>query len=373
MSPRLRRILLWVLPLGLLAAGLIWSALPRPVAVDLVTATTAPLTVRVEGEGQTRVRDVYVVSAPVAGEVQRLAVEVGDPVVGGKTVLATLHPADLAFLDSRARAAAEARVSAADAALTFAQGEMKRAERLSRDGTISRRAFEQATTALQEAEAEATAARAALLEPGADRAGSDCCITVTAPIDGVVLKVIQESRAVVPVGAPLVEVGDPHDLEIIADLLSTDAVQVRDGAAVRLDGWGGAALDGRVRRVEPAGFTKVSALGIDEQRVNVVIDFADPANLPPTLGHGFRVMARITVWQADATLTVPLGAVFRDGDGWAVFRVEDGTARLRPVTLGHTNGRIAEVSDGLSEGDTVILHPGDQVTDGLSVEARPAG
>lgn len=373
MSPLLRRILLWVAPLGLLVAVLSWTALPRPVPVDLATVSRAPLTVRVEGEGRTRVRDVYVVSAPLAGEVQRLPVKVGDPVKRGETVLATLHPADSGFLDSRAKATAEARLSAAAAALTFARGEMTRAERLSRDGTISRRAYDQAATALQAAEAEATAARAALIEPGETSSSTECCISVYAPVNGRVLKVIQESRAVVPVGAPLVEVGDARDLEILADLLSTDAVQVREGAAVRLDGWGGPPLDGLVRRVEPAGFTKLSALGIEEQRVNVVIDFADLAHVPETLGHGFRIMARIIVWQAEDVQTIPLGTVFRDGDHWAVFRVEDGIARQRTIEIGHTDGRTAEVLGGLRDGDRLVLYPSDTVIDGLAVEARPQG
>lgn len=396
MTPLFKRLLLWAVPLLALAAGLAVAFQPRPLPVDMAEVTRGPFDVRVSAEGRTRVRDVYRVSAPVAGDVQRLPVEVGDAVVAGETVLAVVRPAAPGFLDQRGAAEARAALAAADAAeaeaaaavrraeaaLTYARNELRRITTLAANGTVSRRALDQArseadgaSAALDSARAllevrrhELEAARARLMQPDTPADAEACCLRLTAPVDGRVLAVLQESRAVVPAGTPLVEVGDPAALEVVADVLSSDAVQIHPGATARLDDWGGPPLEGVVRTVEPTGFTKVSALGIEEQRVNVILDFAAPP--PDALGHGFRVMARVVTWRAEDTLIAPLGALFRDGDGWAVFRVEDGVARRQPVEVARLGEDRVALSSGLAAGDRIILHPSDRVHDGALVETR---
>lgn len=404
MTPKGKRLALWSVPVVLLVAGLAWALAPKPVPVDLAAAAVAPLTQTVEADGETRVRDIFVVSAPVGGTMERLGVQVGDVVADGEPV-AVIRPAAPGFLDSRAATAALAGVRAAEAAvavaraelartqsdLAFARGELDRNRRLARDGTVSRRSLEKAEAEFAAAEAalaaardglgareaQLEAARAQLIQPGivqsaeaAAAASETCCVHVAAPAGGRVLAVLQESEAVVRAGQPLLEVGDPRDLEVQVDLLSSDAVRVRPGMAATLLDWGGEPLAGVVRRIEPTGFTKVSALGIEEQRVNVVIDPAEGVRWPETLGHAFRVLARIDVWHSEGTLTVPMGAVFRDGDRWAVFRVADGRARLHPVALGRSDGLTAQVTDGLAEGDVLVLHPSDRVRDGTAVAPR---
>jgi HlyD family secretion protein len=213
---------------------------------------------------------------------------------------------------------------------------------------------------------------ARLIEPSSVAAPTDatCCVQIRAPASGRVLRIVQDSEAVVPPGAPLIEIGDPRDLEVIADLLTTEAVRIRPGAAVQIDGWGGPPIRGRVIRIDPAGFLKVSALGIEEQRVRVTIDFVDAPEVWALLGHDFRVTVHVTVWNADDVLTVPVGALFRKGDDWAVFVVKDGRAHIVPVRIDHRNNRTAEVISGLSPDDKVVLHPSDRVSDGVRVAAR---
>lgn len=399
MTPLAKRFLLWSIPTIAVVAGLVYAFQPRPIAADLVTVTRGPLEVRVEAEGKTRVRDVYRLSAPVAGEVQRLTAEVGDAVVAHETVLAVVSPAAPGFLDTRGVAEARASVAAAEAAETeaaaavrraeaddvYARAELSRIGELARDGTAARRSLDRARSdadmaaaGLESARAllevrrhELEVARARLMQPDSRAPAGSCCIEVRTPVDGRVLAVLQESRAVVAAGAPLVDVGDPRDLEVVADFLSTDAVAIRPGAAAVLDDWGGAPLAATVRMVEPTAFTKVSALGIDEQRVNVVLDFAAPP--PDALGHGFHVMARVVVWRTDDTLIVPLGALFRDADGWAVFRVEDGVARKHAVQVERLGAERAAIAGGLETGDVLVLHPSDRIADGVTVEARPPG
>jgi HlyD family secretion protein len=181
---------------------------------------------------------------------------------------------------------------------------------------------------------------------------------------------VQESEAVVQTGTPLIEIGDPRDLDVVADLLSTDAVQIKVGAPVRIDGWGGPPIRGRVTRVDPAGFLKVSALGIEEQRVHVTVDFIDPPEIWSRLGHDYRVTVHVTVWGGEKILRVPVGALFRKGDDWAVFAVREGRARVVAVQLGHRNGRVAEIVAGLAEGDQTVLHPSDRIADGTRVTQR---
>ncbi|MFA7429344.1 MAG: HlyD family efflux transporter periplasmic adaptor subunit [Rhodospirillaceae bacterium] len=395
MAPTAKRLLLWTLPAILLVVGLAVAFRPRPLPVDMAEVRLAALQVTVTAEGMTRVRDVYRVSAPVGGEVQRLPLNVGDAVVGGETLVAALRPAFAGFLDQRARAEAEASFGAgraseaqaqaelqrAEAEVAFARGELTRIQRLAADGTVARRALDRAVADARAAEAavevaraslearrsEVEVARARLMQPTAgDAPQTDCCVEVRAPVSGQILVVHQRSQAVVTAGAPLADVGDPASLEVVADFLSTDAVRIAPGMPAILRDWGGPPLDAVVRRVEPAAFTKVSALGIEEQRVNVVLDFSAP--IPAQLGHAFRVMVDVVVWQADQILSVPLGALFRDGSDWAVFRVEAGTARLRPISLGRMTSERAQVLDGLNAGDRVVLYPSDLVADGTAVE-----
>lgn len=399
----------WVLVLVLGLAGIAWFAWPQPVAVDLATATRASMEVTVDDDAKTHVRHIYTVSAPVAGKVLRIShphgdlgasLHVGNQVTAEETVVAVMQPTTPSFIDVRSREEAEAAVGAADAAVKQAESEVRRlqaavdfyhtelvrAQSLVRTQSISAQAFDKAKFNVESNEAALTSAKAQvevwrgvrkslaarLIDPSSVAAPIDavCCIQIRAPVTGRVLKIIQESEAVVQAGAPLVEIGDPLDLEVIADLLSTDAVQIRDGSAVRIDGWGGPTLRGRVTRVDPAGFVKVSALGIEEQRVHATIDFLDPPDAWSRLGHDYRVVVHVTVWSADNVLTLPVGALFRRGDEWAVFAVRSGRARAAVVQIGHRNNRTAEVLSGLAVGERVVLHPSDRVSEGARVAER---
>lgn len=396
-----RRLVLWGFVAVALAAVLVFTLWPRPVPVDLGAVQRGPLMVTVEEEGVTRVRDVFVLSAPIGGRLRRIEHEVGDDVTAGKTVVARIEPADPYFLDVRTEAQAEAAMRVAEAArdlakaelerakaeLAFAEAELKRARELIRRDHISERSLDEAErgqrtarAALEEAKARLTMrdfeldqARATLLSPAQAREDqAPCeCVPIYSPVDGQILRILHESEGVVAAGEPLVEIGDPRDLEIVVDLLSPDAVTVRPGQRVIIEDWGGVeALAGRVRRVEPYGFTKVSALGIEEQRVNVIIDFTDPPEHWKHLGHGYRVEVRIVTLEEPDVLKVPLGALFRDGRQWAVFADDDGRARRRDVSVGHIAGLDAEVLSGLEDGTRVVLYPSDRVRDDTRIAAR---
>lgn len=396
-----RRMWFWIPPFTVLLAVLVWLFLPRPVAVDLATVERGSLRVTVSDEGETRVKDVFVVSAPITGLMRRIELEAGDEVKADDTVVARIEPSDPAFLDRRTSAEAAAGVRAAEAARTHAAAELRRvqaelefaqAELARYEGLVARHAISQndldaarrrartAEAALQESraglqvsESELEQARARLVAPGGRRDPSaDCeCILVHSPVSGRVLRVLTESEGVVNSGAPLVEVGDPHRLEVVVDLLSTEAVKVEPGQAVLIESWGGSApLQATVRRVEPFGYTKVSALGVEEQRVNVVIDLTDPPERWQRLGHGFRVEPRIVLWQSPDVLKVPLSALYREGTAWRVFRDDNGRARPTPVRIGHENGLHAEVLEGLKAGDRVVTHPSDRVSAGARIEPR---
>lgn len=387
---------------GLIVFGLVLFAWPRPVQVDIAMATKGAMAVTIDDEAKTRVRHVYTISAPVAGRVLRISPprHVGDEAVADETVVAVMQPAVPSFLDVRSRqelqavlAAAEAAVKLVEsevqrneAAVEFARSELRRAESLARTDAISAKALDKAKLDVQTNEAALASAKA-LLEvrrhqrhnaaarlvdpasvPPEDNAA--CCVRLRAPISGRILRIIQESEAVVQAGAPLLELGDPRDLEIVADLLSTEAVKIEPGAAARIDGWGGAPVRGRVTRVDPAGFLKISALGIEEQRVRTTIDLIDPPETWSRLGHDYRVIVHVTVWNGEDVVSVPVGAIFRRGDDWAVFAVRDGRARTTAVQLGHRNNRVVQVLSGLSVGDRVILHPSDRITEGRSVAER---
>lgn len=400
MRPAWRRGLTVVFAGALLAAGLTYAFWPQPVPVDLAAISRGPLVVTVDEEARTRVKEIYVLSAPLAGRLMRIDRHVGDIVIAGETVIANIQPTAPAFLDLRsqsqaqanvkaaaaARALAEAELSRAKAELEFADAEWTRAKSLSERGIISRSALDRAEldvrsnrarvataeAALEVRTYELEHARALLIGPGADgEVGPTCCVPVRAPVSGRVLRVMRESEGVVEAGARLLEIGDPADLEIVAEFLSTDAVRIEEGAPVLIEDWGGPlALNGRVHRVEPYGFTKISALGIEEQRVNVIVDIADPPEVWRSLGHGYRVELRIVIWQGDDVLRLPLGALFRHGQSWAVYVMSEGRAELRSVAIGHRNSIRAEVMRGLSEGEQVVLHPSDRVVDGTLIVAR---
>jgi len=399
-----KRIVTWALLSSLVAVGMLLAFRPQAVAVDFTTVQPAPMVVMVAEEGYTRVHDMYELSAPVAGRVKRIEAHVGDRVVAGETVLAQIEPGDPSLLDPRseaqalaavqtaesARALAEAEVEQAAAELEFAESEWRRANGLVAKGTISRRDFDDAARAHKAGEAALATARAALqmrlfeldqaraqlLSPAEARAAhADCdCVPITAPVSGRVMRIPNSSARVVAAGEPLLEIGDPTDLEVVVDFLSADAVLIRPGQSVIIDGWGGAEpLSGRVRGVEPFGFTKISALGIEEQRVNVTIDFEGPADRREQLGHGYQVEARVVLWQSESALTVPLTALFRSGEDWAVFIEREGRAQARPVRIGQRNGLVAEVLEGLAPGDRVLSHLSDRVTEGARITERDSG
>ncbi|MDX1483667.1 MAG: HlyD family efflux transporter periplasmic adaptor subunit [Alphaproteobacteria bacterium] len=397
----------WAVPVvvtAALAAALAYAFWPKPVPVTMGSAVRGPMLVTIEDEGETRVKEAYTISAPLAGRVARFEGDVGDTVVAGTTVVASIQPTAPAFHDVRTHSELEAAVRAAEAALDlakaqvvraeaareFARAELKRAVELNKRGNVSDSALDRArmearTTRANLAEARAAVrvrefqlqtARAALLAPDPGTAAPPkalCCFEVRAPVSGTILRIYRESEAVIEAGAPLVEIGNPAELEIVTDLLSTEAVLVSPGDAVLIDGWGGdKSLNGRVRRVEPFGFTKTSALGIEEQRVNVIIDFTDPPEIWKRLGHGYRVIARIVRWRGDDVLKVPLSALFRSGEDWVLFKVVGGRARRTAITVGHINTQWAEITGGLEAGDRILLHPSARISDGTRVTARPS-
>ena len=396
-----RRSVIVLIGLGI-AALIVWALLPQPVPVDMATIKRGPLEVTVEDEGITRIHDVYTVSSPILGKMLRSPREVGDEVFADKTLVAEIEPTAPTFLDVRSQRVNEAAVQAAQAAvdlaeaqirqaksqLDFAKNDLRRAEELAASKTISARALEKAKLDVDSAEAavasavatmevrrrELESARAHLIQPGEIKSGErspSCCVEVRSPIDGVVLKIVAESEQVVQPGAPLIEIGDPSDLEIAVDFLSRDAVRIKQGDVARIESWGGdKILAAKVRRVEPTGFTKVSALGIEEQRVKVILDFTGPPVEWQQLGHGFRVIARVVIWHSDDVLQVPLGALFREGDNWAVFVVTDGRVERRLITIGERNLHAARVLKGVKAGDKVVMHPSDRVHDGVKVEPR---
>lgn len=373
---------------------------PRPVLVDVATATVGPMDVRVEEDGKTRIRERYVVSTPLTGRLLRITFDVGDLVVANQTVLARMEPTDPTLLDARAFAQAQARVRAAQRKLEAAKSDLARAEielnyaetemgrvRQMRDrNAASDQEFEEkelefrqrtedsrsAGFAVDIAKYELELEQAALILTDPERLkNGEMDLSIKAPIDGRILRIYQESTAVVTAGSPLMEVGDPADLEIVADVLSRDAVRVTPGDRVVLKHWGEEReLQGRVRLVEPSGFTKLSALGVEEQRVNVIIDFVDPPEARRQLGDGYRVDCEIVVWESNDALQIPTSALFRvDGD-WHVFTIDGAVARLTRVEVDQNNGKRAKLAGGLSVGANVITHPSDRIADGVAVAER---
>jgi HlyD family secretion protein len=382
-----------------IAAGLAWGFWPAPLPVEFARVTEAPLRVVVEEEGQTRVKDRFVLSAPVAGYLQRIQLDVGDRVEQGQ-VLAVLEPLRPEVLDPRSRARAEAQVAAAEAALhaaqeqaaaaaaetRFARAELARKRRLQGDALISEGELDAAETRARQTGAEQRSADFAVdvarfeLEAAqtalqfsitGDAAAARETVKLRAPVASRVLQLHHESEGVVSTGEALLEIGDPAALEVAVDVLSADAVRIRPGTPVEFHRWGGELpLDGVVRRIEPTGFTKVSALGVEEQRVWVIADLTTPRELWQQLGDGYRVEAHFILWQEQAVLQVPASALFRHADGWAVFAVVAGRARLTAVRTGRNNGLATQILEGVKAGDSVIVHPDDRVSDGVRVQLK---
>lgn len=391
-----------VVLIGITALGsLLWvSFRPDPVPVDLYTVTSGPLQVTIDVDGQTRVRELYEIAAPITGVVRRSPVAVGDPVIGGETVVAIVDPVAPGLLDIRSRLQADAQVSEAEAALhvaetelrraaeeqTHAHSQFERARTLVERGVSSITQLEDATQRLAVADATVEAAsaridmargaldraRAALIEPdGTDTDDGACCVPLLAPADGVVLAVDVISARPVSAGTRLATIGDPRDLEIVADLLSSDAVRLAPGARAIVERWGGAApLAAQLRRIEPKARTDISALGIEEQRVNAVFDLTSAPTEHTDLGDGFSVFLRIIEWEAEDALQIPLSATFRNADGWAAFVIENGVAHQRGVSLGRSAARRVQVLGGLAAKEVVVTHPSDDLKDGSRVVQR---
>jgi len=395
-----KRIVIWAAVAGIIVIALAFSFMPRAVMVDLVDIQPGRLVVTLDEEGETRVHDVYTLSAPVSGRVQRINWLVGDPVTANETVLAQIEPGDPSFLDPRSEAQARAAVQAAEAArdlaaaavkdaeaqYEFARAEYARMQELVKEGSVSKRDLDSAErdykarhagldtsrAALQVRNYELEVARAQLVSPLETQGSQEACdcIPIRAPVSGRILQITDRSERVVREGDVLMKIGNPKDLEIVADYLSMDAVKIEPGQRVIIDNWGGDhPLEGSVRLVEPFGFLKISALGIEEQRVNVIVDFVREDGWEK-LGHGYQVETRVVLWEEDKVLAVPLTALFRDGDKWALFVEEDGRAVLRHVQVGQKNGVFAEIREGIEAGNNIVMHPSDRVSDGTRIASR---
>ncbi len=402
------RLILTLAALALTGGALAVAFWPRPVLVDLDQVRRGAMRVTIDEEGRTRVHEPYVVSSPVAGELQRVTVDPGDKVVRNQTVVARMRPANPSALDVRTREQAQAAVTAAEAAvqvahadlnaamanLDFANSELERVRQLVDRQITSRVALERAQQEARVADAAVNTARAAIAmrvaELNSARAqlisfddkgladaleggeAPDPGIPILAPINGTILKINHKSEVSLPAGEAILEIGDVEsDLEIEAELLSSDAVQVSPGDRVIITNWGGTHdLEGRVDRIEPYGYTKHSALGVEEQRVKTTIQFAEDPPKRDGLGHGYRVELRIVVWQSEDAVLVPSSALFRHQDDWAVFRAADGVAHLQKVQIERDNGTVANVLDGLAPGDRVVLFPSSSLTDGQRVAQR---
>ncbi len=392
-----RRVILWTVASTVIVVALVsWALVPAPINVEVAQVQRGPFEQNVAEQARTRIRDHYVVTAPLSGTVDRITLREGDDVVAGNTI-ARLHPALPALLDSRtelelrrrteaaraAKEAANARVARTQVALVQARLEAERSRKLAVNHLVAAAkletdelAIDLATHELESATADAHVAQHAIDIAVAAQArvrdsdrGAGGVWPLVAPITGRILRIQQKSSGAVSVGTPLVELGDPANLEVLIELLTTEAPLVKSGAAVRLYNWGGATeLHGRVRRVEPLGFTKISALGVEEQRVNVLVDIVSPHENWKSLGEGYRLDARIQVYRQDKALTIPTGALIRAGEQWFVYLVTSTQrARQTPVTIDHRNDRSAEVLSGLKEGDRVVIYPGDTLRDGVRV------
>ncbi len=388
-----------------LVAGLVWALWPQPMPVDLATVTRGPLQVEIEAQGVTRVREPYAITAPITGHTQRSPVAEGDAVVEGETIVAVISPPDPALMDARSRAQAEAAVTEAQAAIDFAETSLRqtesayahaaqqlaRGQALADGGALPLRMLEElqaahdsASQAVEAARAQLDLSRATFLRAQAqllgpeaifdpDRPETACCLRIVAPRSGVVLTLEDRNARLVQAGAPLLSIGDLDQMEIVIDLLSSDAVRVPEGAAALIEGWGGeSVLEAQLHRVEPAAFTRVSALGIEEQRVRLRFDLLSPRAARPGLGEAFRVRARVILWAGDDVLQLPRAALFREGEGWAVFVNEDGRATRRAVGIGRQSADMAEITSGLEDGAQVVLFPPSSLNEGAAITDRAA-
>ena len=390
----MRRAILLLLALATLGLA-VWALMPRPVEVEVATVTARTITVTVTEEGEAEIREVFTVSAPIAGRMQRIGLHAGDAVTAGDAV-AMLGPVAPALLDARSRAVAEAGLAAAEAAVELAKAQLAQAEAalafrvteadrsialfdrgaiprhqldfalLERDTATALVDSARATAAMRARERDSAAAVLDGVGAGAEQA---CCVPVTAPVSGRVLRVLTEDDQVVAAGTPLLALGDPGDLVLRVDLLSRDAVRVRPGAPTLITGWGGPDLVAEVAQIEPTAVTRTSALGIDEQRVEVVLRLTGDPKDWQGLAHGYRVVAQISVLTVQDALAIPIGALFRDGADWATFVVRDNRARIQTIVLGERDDTHSQVLEGLKPGDQVILHPSDRVLDGTAVAA----
>jgi HlyD family secretion protein len=379
---RTRRVLLiWILVILVVLALLVWGLWPRPMEQDVVTVDSGNVSVELVDEGRTRMHDVYIVSAPVSGRVLRVEVEPGDQVARG-AVIARMTQSAAGFLDTRSELSARAAIDAADASLrateadlALATREHARTQSLYAQKLVAAAAQDMSQARLDSAKAARDAAQANLkraqsaLQPAETVAGDN--IVIRAPVAGSVLRVPQKSENVVPAGSPLIEIGDRDHVEVVAEFLSQDAVRMRPGQKATIENWGGAPLAAEVERIEPVARLKVSALGVEEQRTNVVLQFADRA-AASALGHEFRVDVRVVVENAGNVMRAPLGALFRQGEGWAVYKVVDGRARLTEVAIGVADSNYRQITGGLSAGDQVLLFPANTIKDGQMVVQRAA-
>jgi HlyD family secretion protein len=389
----LKRLIFAILALAIVAAGF-WALWPKPLSVETGTVERRGLAITIDEEGKAQVRDLYTVSAPITGELKRIGLNPGDPITTD-SIVAMIRPVAPALLDVRSLKVAQAQAEAAQAAvdlsnaqerqaemqLKFSQGELERVRKLAHNGVVSGQAFEKAELDVAVASAEVErlkanvalavqqleSAKAALIDTSANDTATNCCIHVHAPTDGQVLRVLIQNEQVVTAGTPLLEIGDLSKLEISVDLLSRDAAQLAVGASAQIDGWGGPPLSAKVIRIDPQAQTKISALGIEEQRVTVTLRLdATPAAFKQ-LGNGFRVLVHISAWKADEVVVVPISALFRNGAQWAVFTVAGGKAQLKEIEIDHRNADYAEVLKGLAAGEAVVLFPDEKINDGASL------
>lgn len=390
----MRRAILVILALATLGLAM-WALMPRAVEVEVATVAARTINVTIAGEGKSEIREVFTVSAPIAGRMQRISLHAGDAVTAEDTV-ALLGPVAPALLDARSRAVAEAGLAAAAAAVELAKAQLAQAEAalafrmteadrsialfdrgaiprhqldfvlLERDTAAAMVDSARATAAMRERERDSAAA---VLDPFGIGGEQTCCVPVTAPVSGRVLQVLTEDDQIVEPGTPILVIGDPGDLVLRVDLLSRDAVRVRPGAAARITGWGGPDLAAEVEQVEPTAVTRTSALGIDEQRVEVLLRLTGDRKDWQALAHGYRVVAQISVLTVQDALAIPIGALFRDGADWATFVVRGNRAEIQPIVLGERDDIHAQVLGGLHPGDQVILHPSDRVLNGTHVTA----
>ena len=401
MNIKLHRLVFWLVAVVLLIAGLFYTFREQAIFVDVAYVDVGPLEVSISEEGETRVRDIYELSSPLMGRVLRIEVEAGDDVTAAQSIVAKIEPSDPSFLDLRSEEEARAAVKASEAVLSlakaqlneaeseqeFAFSELERAQRLVDRKLVSQRELDQARTnyktksaavktalaSIKARESELAQAKARLVTPiDIQDSNKECkCLSIFSPITGKILRVLHESEGVIEPGDVLVEIGDTSDLEIVVDFLSIDAVRIKSGQQVVIEEWGGDSyLKGIVRKVEPFGYTKVSSLGIEEQRVDVVIDLVDTKEHWASLGHGYQVEAKVILWQDQSVLKLPITSLFRENTDWSVFVIQKGRATLKKVQIGKKNAFEAQVLSGVKKGEQVILHPNNQIKNGVLIEER---